>query len=115
MKIGFDWGGVLDTYGAQFAQMARAMLDAGHEIYIVSAVRIGDNAGNRFTKQLEIMWLGLYTEIVVLECPNWDSHPRMKLHACNKRGIEWFFDDREDTCILLRHHGILAFPVKGIG
>lgn len=112
MKIGFDWGGVLDTYGEQFAQVARALRAQGHQVYIVSAVRIGQGAA--FEKQLETMWMDLYDELVVIECPNWDSHPHLKLRAIQKRGIEWFFDDREDTNILLRHYGILAFTVPRI-
>lgn len=114
MKIGFDYGGVLDTH-APMAEAARAFKAAGHEVYIVSAVRIGDNAADRFTKELESVWPELFTEVVVIECPNWDSHPRLKLHAINKRGIDMFFDDREDTNILLRHYGVMAFTVHGIG
>lgn len=114
MKVGFDYGGVLDTH-SNIVQMAVALKYQGHETYLVSAVRIGDNNANRFGQELEAKFPGAFTEVVVIECPNWDSHPRLKLHALNKRGIEMFFDDREDTNILLRHHGILGLTVKGLG
>lgn len=114
MKVGFDYGGVLDTH-PHMGLIAAVLKAEGHDTYIVSAVRIGDNAGNRFAKELEAKYPGVFTEVVVIECPNWDSHPRLKLHALNKRGIEIFFDDREDTNILLRHHGILGLTVKGLG
>jgi hypothetical protein len=112
MKIGFDWGGVLDVYGEQFAKVASAMRAQGHEIYIVSAVRIGD--GQIVKERIQSSWSGLVDKVITLECAGHETQPPAKLATIKAEGIEWFFDDRADTCELLQQNGVLAFVVPRI-
>lgn len=112
MKIGFDWGGVLDTYQEQFMELASALSVAGHHLYVISAVSPGQNVPVR--DMIENSTPGYWDGIVIVECASWDEQPQAKLEAAQKLGIDWFFDDREDTNIMLRHHGILAFTVPRV-
>ena len=111
MKIGFDWGGVLDEFGEYFAQIASALRKDGHQVYVISAVEPGNEAYQKifispqFADCDEVITVGAM----------WEDQPKAKLVVCQEKGIEWFFDDREDTNILLRHYGIMAFTVKRLG
>lgn len=112
MKIGFDWGGVLDIYGAQFAQVAAALKYSGHEIYVVSAINAGEEDIRR--QQVETVMPGICTEVLTLVAAPW-LQPQAKLEIIKAKGIEWFFDDREDINTLLRENGVLAFTVHHLG
>ena len=112
MKIGFDWGGVLDEFGEQFAQVAGALKAGDHEIYVVSAINAGEEEIRK--QQVESIMPGVCTETVTLVA-TWENQPKAKLVACQEKGIEWFFDDREDITELLRRNGIMAFTVKRLG
>lgn len=112
MKIGFDWGGVLDEFGAHFAQVATALKSGGHEIYVVSAINAGEEEARK--QQVESIMPGICTEVLTLVA-RWEDQPEAKLKIIKEKGIEWFFDDREDINTLLRQNGIMAFTVKRIG
>jgi hypothetical protein len=112
MRVGFDYGGVLDSHEL-ITDTAKSMKVAGHTIYIVSAV--STSQGEYYKQYFESQWPSLFDEIITLECATWDEHPTRKLEVCRSRDIAMFFDDREDTNILLRHYGILAFTVHTVG
>lgn len=111
MKVGFDWGGVLDTHGKQLSELATAMKLNGHEIYIVSAINSGEE--ERRIQQVEELMPDICIEIITLVAEH-QNQPLEKLKIVLDKKIDMFFDDRSDICELLQNYGVLAFTVPKV-
>lgn len=111
MKIGFDWGGVLDEHADLLVQLARSLKKDGHEIYIVSA--INENEHEIRKQQVEELMPGVCIETITLVSVHPDQ-PEDKLKIIQDKGIQIFFDDRVDTSELLQRNGVLAFQVPRV-
>lgn len=96
--------------------MARAFLDAGRKVYIVSAY------GDRQLEKYENDEAGYVELIKSFEVPCTDiipvyfgrndkDIPELKLERIEGLGITLFFDDRPSTIELLHAKGIVAFLV----
>jgi hypothetical protein len=111
MRVGFDWGGVLDTYGDEFGQLLTALKATGHELYVVSACGEGELELRK--QQVNNAFPDLFTQdhLITFAAPT-DQQPQAKLNFVKEYGIDWFFDDRSDICGLLRENGCLAFVVN---
>lgn len=109
MKTGFDYWNVCSHHPEIFRELAAALLAAGSEVHVISAVgrnRAGTVAG-------EIRHLGIPVTAVhevVFSHPR--ESPRLKTAKCLELGITVFYDDRDDVCQVMTATGkILALRV----
>lgn len=106
--IGLDYWQVISHYTDYFKGFAEEMLEAGHEIHIVSAV--GDKRFRTVSKDIDKTGVP-YTKKHIVLFDNPAQSPELKLEACKKIGITVFYDDRDDVCRLLNKNGIVAMRV----
>jgi acid phosphatase class B len=110
MNIGIDYWQVQSHYPHEMGAIADAMHDAGHEIYIVSAV--GKNRIGTIADAVHKEWPNFPVENiyeVIFDSPK--QSPELKLAKCKELGVSMFFDDRDDVCRLLRANGIVSMRV----
>ena len=81
MKIAFDYDDTLDVAYGLFSVVTHALIAAGHDVYIITHI-IEEYRDFRL-KQLKEHNIA-YTELVI---------SGDKLYECQKRGIEYIFDD----------------------
>lgn len=102
-KYGFDLDGTLDKPG--LVQLANDLIDAGHEVHIISASFPNSDWTSRTEKLLKIERLGVrYTELHVLEAnlnvPTevWIQRDLglRKGHLVEKLGLLMMIDDSSD-------------------
>lgn len=107
-KIGLDYWQVISHYPEYFKVFAQQMLDAGHEIHIVTAV--GEERAKRVFADINKTGVP-YTSRhkVIFKDPK--ESPELKLKKCKELGITVFYDDRDDVCRLLNKNGIVAMRV----
>jgi len=108
MKVGLDYWNTISHNPEAFRALASALLLAGHEVYVVTAV------GHRRKQTVldEIAALNFPqtgVRMVVFDHPR--DAPRLKYEVCHELGISVFFDDRTDTCAYLNERGILVCHV----
>lgn len=108
MKIGVDYWQTISRDPDLFGAMMQAILDAGGEVHIITAV--GDKRAATVQYEIEDLFMPKmpYTEIHVVVFDHPREAPELKLEACKRLGIQMFFDDRRDICEKLNKHGILA-------
>lgn len=109
-NVGFDYWQCISHYPNQFRLMDQALGDAGHKIFVISAV--GKSRTNTVEKEVSKLIPNISSENVhevVFSHPK--QSPELKLAKCKELGITMFFDDRTDVCDLLNENGILAFRV----
>lgn len=111
MKVGFDWGGVLDEHAELLVQLATALKNDGHEVYIVSAINEDEHEIRK--QQVEDLMPGVCVETITL-VSNHPDQPADKLKIIKDKGIQMFFDDRGDTSELLQRNGVLALQVPKV-
>lgn len=106
--IGLDYWQVISHYTDYFKEYAREMLEAGHEVHILTAV--GKDRAERVMDDIEATGVP-YTEkhMVVFKDPK--ESPELKLAKCKELGITVFYDDRDDVCRVLNAAGIVAMRV----
>ncbi len=109
MHVGFDYWNTVSHHTAVLLPLIDALLAAGHEVTIMSAV----GKKRIETTQEEIEALGL-PDGVTIEVLTWGergpgSAPQLKYERCVELGIQLFFDDRSDTCRYMSVRGIPAF------
>ena len=108
MKVGIDYWNTISHNAEVFRELAAALLLAGHEVYVVTAV--GHRRKHTVLDEiaaLRVPQTGV--RMVVFDHPR--EAPRLKHEVCQELGIALFFDDREDTCRYLRERGIVACHV----
>ncbi|CAA9563863.1 MAG: hypothetical protein AVDCRST_MAG49-2734 [uncultured Thermomicrobiales bacterium] len=108
MKVGLDYWNTVSHNLDTFRVLADALLDGGHEVYIVTAV----GHRRKHTVLADIAALDLPVSgvrMVVFDRPA--EAPRLKFEVCQELGITLFFDDRADTCAYLNDRGIVACNV----
>ena len=84
MNVAFDYDDTLDLAYPLFSVISNALVQAGHEVYIVTHIDEGYRAFRE--KQLKDNNIA-YTELVITGD---------KLYECQKRGVEYIFDDCEE-------------------
>lgn len=107
-KIGLDYWQVISHYEDYFREFAKLMIEAGHEIYIISAV--GKNREATVFNDIDKTHVP-YTEKYKVVFNDPKESPELKLAKCKELGITTFYDDRDDVCRLLNANGILALRV----
>lgn len=81
MKIAFDYDDTLDLAYDLFSVITNSLVAAGHEVYIITDIDIWHKQARE--KQLKEHNIA-YTELII---------SGKKLEVCQKRGIEYIFDD----------------------
>jgi hypothetical protein len=109
MKYGFDYWNVCSHHPDVFRELAAALLAAGNEVHVISAVgknRTGTVASD--IRRLRIPVTAVHE--VVFTHPR--ESPALKTAKCLALGIGVFFDDRDDVCRAMTATGkILALRV----
>jgi hypothetical protein len=113
VRVGFDYWNVISHYPAQFGLMAHALIDAGHEVFVISA--IGRNRLGTITD--EVTALGVpFTEVHEIVFSHPRESPALKTAKALKLDIDVFYDDRDDVCRAMAGTGkILALRVTRPG
>lgn len=109
MHVGFDYWNTLSHHLSTLRPLIDALLAAGHEVTVISAV--GRKRIETTREEIEALDL---PETVGIEVLTWGdsgagSAPELKYKRCAELGITLFFDDRRDTCRYLSERGIAAF------
>ena len=110
MKLGLDLNGTITHWLAQLDQLANAVIEAGGEVYIISACL----AKNRSKTQQRIENSGIPTtgvEIVVYE--KYEDIPNLKLPILQRLGIDLYIDDNEAVVHWVILNGICALLIQG--
>lgn len=108
VKIGFDYWQVISHYPAYFQALIEALVKQGHEVHVISAV------GDRRSGTVEEAVAEKVSGVTAVHEVIWDDpadSPALKAAKCLELGIEAFYDDREDVCLELHRHGIVAMRV----
>jgi hypothetical protein len=95
MRIGFDYWNVCSHHSVVFRELAAALLAAGHEVHVISAI----GRGRAGTVASEIGKLGIPVTAVhevIFGHPR--ESPALKTAKCTELGISVFYDDRDDVC-----------------
>ena len=109
MKFGFDIHGVIDKLPKAFAAMSNALVDAGHEVHVITGPRITEEV----VEELEgygIKWTHIFSitdyyseaedvEVRWVDGDPWvDSHlwDRAKGDYCKRMNIDLHIDDSQD-------------------
>lgn len=107
MIIGIDYWNVI-SHHPYFTDLAFALLAAGHEVHVISAV--GPRSAGTVVPDLDMMGFPR-TSAREVRFDHPLEAPALKLAACRELGITVFYDDRQDICDLLAASGILALRV----
>jgi hypothetical protein len=102
MRIGLDYWNVLSHHPAVFRELAAALLAAGNEVHVISAIgkgRSGTIAAE--VRRLRIPVTAVHE--VVFDHPR--ESPELKTARCLALGISVFFDDRDDVCRVMTATG----------
>jgi hypothetical protein len=101
MKFGFDYGGVVGTH--EWArEMARGLLDRGHEVYVVSAV--SSESDRTVIEGLGIPFTGYL-------CVMGGDPRQQKVDAMKEHGISILLDDSLDIIAFVRQSGLTGLHV----
>lgn len=106
--IGLDYWQVISHYRDYFKEFAERMLDAGHQVHIITAV--GEQRARTVFKDIDATGVP-YTEKHKVVFTDPKESPELKLALCQALGVTVFYDDRDDVSRLLNQHGILAMRV----
>jgi hypothetical protein len=116
MIVGFDYFKTLTTHHKEFRPVARAILDAGGKVYVISA--LSDQANReQYEKSLEKFLKDTnfpYSDFFVVVFPKGkeeDNIPYLKLEKCQDLGVEIYIDDREDVVELMAQNGIVGLKI----
>jgi hypothetical protein len=101
----FDWGGVMNE-NSELRDMARALLDAGHEVHIISVAWIAEKREESVAAS-GIPFTGLH---VILETGN-TQHGIEKVKIMKDIGCRVIFDDNQDVINHAKAAGFLALKV----
>ena len=109
MKTGLDYWNVCSHHPDYFRELAAALLAAGHEVHVISA--IGRNRSG--TIAAEVAALGIpVTAVHEVTFRHPRESPALKTAECLRLGITVFYDDRDDVCREMTATGkILALRV----
>jgi hypothetical protein len=109
MRTGLDYWNVISHHPDVFRELAAALLAAGHEVHVISAIgksRAGTVAGD--IRRLRIPVTAVHE--VVFDHPR--ESPALKTAKCLELGIGTHYDDRDDVCRAMTATGkILALRV----
>jgi hypothetical protein len=109
MKYGLDYWNVCSRHPDAFRELAAALLAAGNEVHVISAI----GAGRAGTVAGEIARLAISVTAVhevIFTHPR--ESPELKTARCLELGISVFCDDRDDVCRAMTATGkILALRV----
>jgi len=107
MKFGFDFHGVLNTHGKEYAELTAALVEAGHEVHIVTGLQetqeLKDELasyGIAWTRWFSIV--DYHLELGEYEI-TWDDNQepwmdaeawnRSKADYCAREGLDFHLDD----------------------
>ena len=108
MRVGIDYWNTISHNVETFTDLARALLAAGHEVHIVTAV----GHVRKKTVRADIEALDIpHTDVHVVIFDHPREAPTRKYAVCKAVGITLFFDDRMDTCEYLNERSIVACNV----
>lgn len=110
MKIGFDYWRTISRDPELFAALFSALMAAGHEVHVVTAV------GRVRVKTIEDDFARENvpcTALHVVEFKHPREAPYLKLEKCKELELRFFMDDRMDTCEVLAGAGILTANLLG--
>lgn len=106
LKYGFDMHGVL-SHHEWAREMARALLKAGHEVHVVTAV------DNEEESRAWVASLGI--SFTAVHCIHATSHADAgdkKAAVMKEKGIQLLLDDVPDVIAHVRHHGFVGLHVQ---
>jgi len=107
--IGIDYFGTIDKYPRQFKKLARAYLAAGYPVYIITAVKPDRvTAVERMVRASRMP----YTELEIVTFEDFRQLAHLKLQAARKRGVRLMYEDIQEVCELLAHHGIMTAQIR---
>lgn len=109
MKFGFDIHGVSDTYPEIFAKMSEALVNAGHEVHILTGPPWNDRIKNEL-KDIGMVYTHFFSILDSLESKGvpitWDEKGhghadktfwnRAKAEYCVEVGIDLHIDDSDE-------------------
>lgn len=99
MKIAFDYDDTIDLAYPFFSVITNSLIACGHEVYIVTDIMEEDRSFR--TNQLIENNIA-YTGLIITSD---------KLYECQKRGIEYIFDDCEDYYVDLNPVWLQLFSI----
>ena len=113
MIIGFDFYKTLSAYPRKFRTLISSYISEGHHIVVISALSDRSDVENytRHMKDFLAQHNLTYHELQVVVFHDDQEIPDVKLEACKEKGVEVYYDDREDVCQKLNENDILAFKV----
>jgi hypothetical protein len=106
--IVLDYWQTISHYQEYFKEFAQQMLDAGHEVHIVTAV--GEERAKRVFADINKTGVPhTKKHKVIFKDPS--ESPALKLKKCQQIGATVIYDDRDDVCRLMNKNGIVAMRV----
>jgi hypothetical protein len=109
MKTGLDFWNVCSHHPDAFRELAAALLAAGNEVHVISAVG-ASRAGTVATDIARLAIPVTAVHEVIFTHPR--ESPELKTVRCLELGISVFYDDRDDVCRAMTATGkILALRV----
>lgn len=108
MKIAFDWQGTLDSY-AELRNMAEALLSAGWEVIIVSAMPITMHGIREaeIKKNTDLPFVVVYHGLENYH----KSAAQAKVNYLKEHNIDFIIDDYPDVCIAMKEAGIHVLQI----
>lgn len=109
MKYAFDWDGVLNC-NPELVEIARSLLKAGHEVYVISIAWLHDKREEVITK-FSIENNILFTKIYVINETGSLFPGIEKVKIMREIGCRVIFDDTPDVIQHAKNAGFLALKV----
>lgn len=108
LKMGFDIHGVLDTNCDFFSQLTTTLVEAGHEVHILTGPKITQKITDQL-KEMGIRYTHIFSITDYQEAQGvditWDEHgnphlepylwDKTKAEYCTKHGIQLHIDDSD--------------------
>ena len=105
MKYAFDWGGTLSN-NPELQEIARLLLAAGHEVYVISVAWPHEKREEHLAEQpLK------FTAVRVITETGATRHGQEKVRIMRELGCRVIFDDNPEVIEWARAAGFLALKV----
>ena len=102
----FDWGGVMNV-NPELQTIAKELLAAGHQIFIISVAWPHENR-EEHVRKCGIPFTGIY----VIEETGFTQHGVEKIKIMKQLGCRVIFDDNQDVINHAKKAGFLAIKVS---
>lgn len=107
--VGLDYHDTITKHEKVFKKLATALLAAGYEVHIISALKTPTNPQ---IKKEVLKCKVPHTSIELVYFKDYEEIAELKLQACKKLGVRIMFDDMPSVCKLLAKNGIATGQIR---